>query len=57
MDMVLRSTQGMEPTAGERSGIQPGQILTEKDITFDPKMGWEPDPNFVETFERLWHVN
>ncbi|MBS1676305.1 MAG: sugar ABC transporter substrate-binding protein [Actinobacteria bacterium] len=56
MDMVLRSVQGMELTKGEKTGIQPAQILTERDITFDPKYGWEPEPNFVETFEKLWHV-
>lgn len=56
VDMVLRSSQGMELTAGEKSGILPAQILTQKDITFDPKLGWEPEPNFVQKFEKLWHV-
>jgi ribose transport system substrate-binding protein len=56
MDMVLRSSQGLELTKGEQNGILPAEILTQKDITFDPKFGWEPEPNFVETFEKLWHV-
>jgi ABC-type sugar transport system substrate-binding protein len=56
MDMVLRHSQGMEPTAGERAGIEPAEILEAKDVTFPPEYGWEPEPDFVETFEGLWHL-
>lgn len=56
MDMVLRHSQGMEPTAGEANGIQPAEILEPKDVTFDPKYGWEPEPEFIATFEKLWHL-
>ncbi len=54
MDMALRSAQGQELTAGEKKGFTPMQFLTQSDITFDPKFGWASDPDYMNTFKRLW---
>jgi ribose transport system substrate-binding protein len=56
MDMALRTAQGMDLTAGEKNGITPMQFLAQKDITFDPNLGWASEPEFVKTFSKLWHV-
>jgi ABC-type sugar transport system substrate-binding protein len=56
MDAALRLVQGQELTKGEKSGIVPMQILTQKDITFDPSKGWEPVPDFAEQLAKYWHA-
>lgn len=56
MDMVLRAAQGQELTAGEKKGWTPMQFLAQKDITFDPSLGWASEPEFMKTFAKLWHA-
>lgn len=56
MDILLREIQGQELTKAEAKGWQPMQILESKDITFDPKLGWEPEPDFAEKFAKFWHA-
>ena len=56
MDAALRAAEGQPLTAAERSGDIPMQILTQKDITFDPRFGWTSDPRFPATFGKLWHA-
>ncbi|MBS1676288.1 MAG: substrate-binding domain-containing protein [Actinobacteria bacterium] len=56
MDILLREIQGQPLTPAEKKGWQPMQILEKKDITFDPKYGWEADPNYIERFAKYWHV-
>ncbi len=56
VDAALRLAQGQELTPAEKTGEIPMQILTQKDITFDPKFGWTPDPEYPETFGKLWHA-
>lgn len=56
MDILLREIQGQPLTPAEKKGWQPMQILEQKDITFDPKFGWEAEPNFVEEFAKYWHA-
>jgi ABC-type sugar transport system substrate-binding protein len=55
MDILLREVQGQPLTPAEKKGWQPMQILEKKDITFDPKFGWEAEPNYVEKFAKDWH--
>lgn len=55
MDILLREIQGQPLTPAEKKGWQPMQILEKKDITFDPKYGWEAEPNYVEKFAKFWH--
>jgi ABC-type sugar transport system substrate-binding protein len=56
MDILLREIQGQPLTAAEKKGWQPMQILEQKDITFDPKYGWEAEPNYIEKFAKFWHT-
>ena len=41
-------------TAGQKQGLPPIQILTKRDITFDPTLGWKAYPDFAEHFAQLW---
>ena len=41
-------------TAGQKQGLPPIQILTKRDITFDPTQGWKAYPDFAEHFAQLW---
>jgi ABC-type sugar transport system substrate-binding protein len=56
MDIALRAIQGQPLTAAEEKGWQPMQILEQKDMTFDTKLGWEPEPDYVEKFAEYWHA-
>jgi ABC-type sugar transport system substrate-binding protein len=55
MDILLREIEGQPLTAAEKKGWQPMQILEQKDITFDPKFGWEAEPDYAEKFAKYWH--
>ena len=41
-------------TEGQKKGLPPVQILTQKDITFDPTKGWQAYPDFAQRFAKLW---
>ncbi|HEY5333146.1 MAG TPA: substrate-binding domain-containing protein [Solirubrobacterales bacterium] len=55
-DEALRLAQGQELTAGEKKGWAPMQLLTQKDITFNPEHGWSSEPEFQKRFAKLWHA-
>lgn len=55
VDVTARLLLHQSPAPGEVSGTGPFQILTQKDITFDPAKGWTGYPDFARRFEGLWH--
>lgn len=54
IDALARTTAGEPVTEGQKNGLPPVQILTQKDITFDPTKGWQAYPDFAERFAKLW---
>jgi ribose transport system substrate-binding protein len=54
IDALARMATGQPVTAGEKRGLPPVQILTKKDITFDPTKGWQAYPDFAQRFAKLW---
>lgn len=56
VDIAARLIEGAQPTAGEKTGQVPAQILEQKDITFDPSHGWLGFPDFAQRFAVLWHT-
>lgn len=52
--VAVFAAAGEPPTAGQRQGLTPGQILTRRDVTFDPTEGWKADPDFAEHVAQLW---
>lgn len=55
MDQFARELAGQALTPGDQAdGITPHQVLEQKDITFDPKMGWTGFPDYAERFQKLW---
>jgi ribose transport system substrate-binding protein len=57
VDAAARLLEGAQPTASEQAGDVPEQFLGQKDITFDPTMGWSAFPDFAQRFAQLWHVS
>ncbi|MEU3512785.1 substrate-binding domain-containing protein [Streptomyces longwoodensis] len=54
VDAAARLLQGGEPTPQEVEGNTPMQLLTQKDITFDPTLGWSGFPDYAKRFNALW---
>ncbi|MDA0166852.1 substrate-binding domain-containing protein [Solirubrobacter ginsenosidimutans] len=54
VDALARMVAGEPLTAGQKQGLPPIQILTERDITFDPTQGWKAYPDFADHFAQLW---
>lgn len=54
VDAAARLIIGDKPTAGEQSGEVPEQFLEQKDITFDPTLGWSGYPDYAKRFGTLW---
>jgi ribose transport system substrate-binding protein len=54
VDALARMVMGDEPTPSEERGLPALQILTQKDITFDPSKGWQAYPDFAQRFAKLW---
>ena len=54
VDALARMVAGEPLTAGQKQGLPPIQILTKRDITFDPTQGWKAYPDFAEHFAKLW---
>jgi ribose transport system substrate-binding protein len=57
VDATARLVLKEKPTAGEVAGFGPFQFLTQKQITFNPAMGWTGYPNYAKRFEKLWHTS
>jgi ribose transport system substrate-binding protein len=56
MDAAARAIVGQPLGRDELFGQPPRQFLTQKDITFDPKVGWTPYPDYQSRFKKLWGV-
>ena len=54
VDAAARLILGQEPTAEEKAGEVPRQLLEQKDITFDFSRGWTGYPDFPQRFAKLW---
>jgi ribose transport system substrate-binding protein len=54
IDGLARMAAGEPVTEGQKKGLPPVQILTQKDITFDPTKGWQAYPDFAQRFAKLW---
>jgi ribose transport system substrate-binding protein len=54
VDALARMVAGEPLTAGQKQGLPPIQILTKRDITFDPTQGWKAYPDFAQHFAQLW---
>jgi ribose transport system substrate-binding protein len=54
IDALARMAGGEPLTPGQKRGLPPIQILTKKDITFDPTQGWKAYPDFAQRFAKLW---
>ena len=54
VDAARRLLEGSQPTAAEQAGEAPEQFLEQKDITFNPTIGWTAFPNFIQRFSTLW---
>ncbi|MBJ7605218.1 MAG: substrate-binding domain-containing protein [Candidatus Dormibacteraeota bacterium] len=57
VDVAARLLEGAQPTASEQAGEVPEQFLEQKDITFDPTLGWSAFPDYAQRFAHLWHVS
>jgi len=57
VDAAARLLEGGQPTASEQAGAVPEQFLGQKDITFDPTLGWSAFPDFAQRFAKLWLVS
>jgi len=53
VDVGGRLSIGQQPEADEV--LSPIQVLEQKDITFNPQMGWSGYPDFAKRFAKLWH--
>ncbi|MDQ2738708.1 MAG: substrate-binding domain-containing protein [Actinomycetota bacterium] len=56
VDIAARLIEGAQPTASEKAGEVPEQILEQKDITFDPSTGWLGFNDFAQRFATIWHT-
>lgn len=56
IDAIARliTKQAVSPT--EASGMSPVQVVTQKDITFNPAVGWTEYADYRQRFEQLWGV-
>jgi ribose transport system substrate-binding protein len=57
VDAAARLLEGAKPTASEQAGDVPEQFLEQKDITFNPNLGWSAYPDFAQRFATLWHTS
>jgi ribose transport system substrate-binding protein len=57
VDSAARLLEGAQPTASEQAGDVPEQFLEQKNITFNPTLGWSAYPNFAQRFATLWHTS
>jgi ribose transport system substrate-binding protein len=57
VDAAARLLEGAQPTASEQAGDVPEQFLEQKDITFNPTLGWSAFPDYAQRFAQLWHVS
>lgn len=53
VDAGARLYLGQTPAPSESYG--PIQLLEQKDITFNPQLGWSGYPDFAKRFIKLWH--
>lgn len=56
LDQAAREITGQKLSGPEAAGITDVQFLTQKDITFNPAMGWTGYPDFGARFSKLWGV-
>jgi ribose transport system substrate-binding protein len=57
VDAAARLIEGGQPTASEQAGDVPEEFLAQKDITFNPNIGWSAYPDFAQRFAALWHTS
>ncbi|MDL4818620.1 sugar ABC transporter substrate-binding protein [Actinomadura opuntiae] len=57
VDAAARLIEGAQPTANEQAGVVPEQFLEQKDITFNPTLGWSAFPDYAQRFAKLWQVS
>jgi ribose transport system substrate-binding protein len=57
VDAAARLLEGAQPTASEQAGEVPEQFLEQKDITFNPTLGWSAFPNYAQRFAQLWKTS
>ena len=57
VDAAARLIEGAQPTASEQAGDVPEEFLEQKDITFNPNLGWSAYPDFAQRFATLWHIS
>jgi ribose transport system substrate-binding protein len=57
VDAAARLIEGGQPTASEQAGDVPEEFLGQKDITFNPNLGWSAYPDFAQRFSTLWHIS
>jgi ribose transport system substrate-binding protein len=57
VDAAARLIEGGQPTASEQAGDVPEEFLGQKDITFNPTLGWSAYPDFAQRFATLWHIS
>jgi ribose transport system substrate-binding protein len=57
VDAAARLLEGAQPTASEQAGEVPEQFLGQKDITFNPTLGWSAFPNYAQRFAQLWKTS
>ena len=56
IDQAAREIAGQKLTGTAAQGIIDVQFLTQKDITFNPALGWTGYPHFAQQFSQLWGV-
>lgn len=56
LDMALRLLQGQPLTSVEASGQTPAELLTPRDVTFNPAAGWDAFPDYAQQFGKLWRA-
>lgn len=56
IDAIARLITGQAVSPAEASGMSPVQVLTQKDITFNPAVGWTEYSDYRQRFEQLWGV-
>ena len=57
VDVVARLLLNQSPTAGETQGFGPDEFLTQKQITFNPAMGWTGYPDVAQRYAKLWNAS
>ena len=57
VDAAARLIEGGKPTASEQAGDVPEEFLSQKNITFNPNLGWSAYPDFAQRFAALWHTS